>query len=114
MDRRLRIAALLVLVGVAGVRCGGDSDPPSASTIVLVTVDTLRRDYVGAYGTATRPSPARTKRMDELARSGARFSDARTPIPLTLPAHVTMMTGLPPAAHGVRSYSASRVPPRAA
>ncbi len=78
-------------------------------TIVLVTVDTLRRDYVGAYGSR---SPAATPRMDRLAATGTRFADARAPAPLTLPSHVTMMTGLPPTMHGVRTNSASRVPPK--
>src|SRR5262245_37429197 len=102
--RALAIAAALASLAVA---CRGA--PPSAdtpATTVLGTVDTLRRDRVGAYGGSV-PTPA----MDALAARGTRFTDARTPVPLTLPAHVTMLTGLAPAGHGVRSNSASRVPP---
>jgi hypothetical protein len=51
--------------------------------------------------------------MDRLAAQGARFDDARSPAPLTLPAHATMLTGLPPARHGVRGNASPGLPPRA-
>ena len=107
-----RTLAVAALAAVLGVGCGDPPAPPAVRTVVLVTVDTLRRDHVSAYvrpgGTVHAPTPA----IDALARDGVRFDDARTPVPLTLPAHTTMMCGLPPAAHGVRSNSASRIPPR--
>src|SRR5262245_17297345 len=108
-----RVAAILVALAfpAVGARCGGER-AASVRTVVLVTVDTLRVDHVGALAPAGRPSPAKTPRMDALARAGLRFLDARTPAPLTLPAHTTMLAGLPPAVHGVRSNSASRVAPR--
>jgi arylsulfatase A-like enzyme len=96
------LAAYLVFVLVSKPGRGG------ARMIVLVTVDTLRQDHVGVYGLK---SPAKTPRMDRLAEGGVRFSDARTPATLTLPAHTTMLTGLPPGRHGVRTNSASRIPP---
>jgi hypothetical protein len=80
-----------------------------ARTVVLVTIDTLRRDRVGCYGAATVTTP----RIDEVATAGARFADARTPAPLTLPAHATMLTGLPPSVHGVRVNGATRLSDRA-
>jgi hypothetical protein len=104
----------IALVAAAGVLyvagAGRASRTEGAKTIVLVTVDTLRRDHVGAFAPG---SPARTPRMDALAARGVRFTDARTPATLTLPAHTTMLTGWSPSRHGVRSNSASRVPPRA-
>jgi choline-sulfatase len=69
--------------------------PPS---VLLITVDTLRADRVGAYGDTL----ARTPSMDALARAGVTFARAFTPAPLTLPAHATLMTGLLPPQHGVR------------
>jgi choline-sulfatase len=69
--------------------------PPS---VLLVTIDTLRADRLGAYGDAQ----ARTPHLDALAREGLVFERAYAPAPLTLPSHATMLTGLLPPAHGVR------------
>ncbi len=66
--------------------------------LVVVTVDTLRRDVLGCYG-----SPgARTTRLDRLAAESVLFSAGRTVAPITLPAHATLFTGLYPASHGAR------------
>jgi arylsulfatase A-like enzyme len=70
---------------------------PAPERVVLVTIDTLRADYVGAYGA----EQARTPTLDEIAREGVRFETAIAPTPLTLPSHVSLMTGLEPAHHGV-------------
>lgn len=67
--------------------------------VVLVTLDTVRADRVGAYGYAD----ARTDTIDTLARDGIRFDRAISPLPLTIPAHATMMTGLLPFHHGIRA-----------
>ena len=61
--------------------------------ILLVTIDTFRADRVGA-GIA----PA----IDRLAAAGVRFTSARSAVPLTLPSHATIHTGLLPPLHGVR------------
>lgn len=67
--------------------------------VLLVTVDTVRADRIGAYGYAR----ARTPTIDALAAVGRRYARAYSPVPLTIPAHATMMTGLEPWRHGVRS-----------
>ncbi len=64
--------------------------------VLLVTIDTLRRDALGAYG-----GPATTPNLDSLAASGARFSQAVAHAVLTLPSHTSIMTGLDPSRHGV-------------
>ena len=66
--------------------------------LLLVSIDTLRADHLGSYGYAA----AQTPRLDALARSGLRFARATTVMPLTLPAHSSLMTGTFPAWHGVR------------
>ncbi len=66
--------------------------------LLLVSIDTLRADHLGSYGYAA----AQTPRLDGLARSGLRFARATTVMPLTLPAHSSLMTGTFPAWHGVR------------
>jgi choline-sulfatase len=80
-------------------------EPPLS--ILLITIDTLRADRVGAYGDAK----ARTPALDALARQGVLFERAYTPVPITLPAHVSLMTGLLPPAHGVRGNGAFALGP---
>jgi arylsulfatase A-like enzyme/Tfp pilus assembly protein PilF len=66
--------------------------------LLLVTIDTLRADHLGAYGDADAATPT----LDGLARRGFRFLSAHTTAPLTGPAHATILTGLYPPSHGVR------------
>jgi arylsulfatase A-like enzyme len=80
-------------------------EPPLS--VLLITIDTLRADRVGAYG----DSKARTPALDALARQGVVFERAYTPAPITLPAHVSVMTGLLPPAHGVRGNGAFALGP---
>jgi choline-sulfatase len=74
--------------------------------MLLITLDTLRADHVSCYG----PSPVTTPNLDSVARRGARVARAWTPIPLTTPAHATILTGLYPSAHGVRNNGRFRLP----
>jgi len=106
--RRLAIVATCLVCTLLST-CGKQA-PLGVRTIVLITVDTLRRDHVSAYAPpdVRLPQPA-TKAIDGLARQGLRFDEARTEVPLTLPSHVTMMTGLPPAATGVRLNTYGRL-----
>ena len=64
--------------------------------VVLVSIDTLRRDHVGLYG---YPKPT-TPRLDALGHQGLVCEDAVSVSSWTLPAHVSMMTAVEPAAHG--------------
>lgn len=100
MRARLRRAGTLLLsLCPAAVGCGPrpPAAPPPRPNVLLVTIDTLRADRLGCYGRATAETPA----IDGLAQGGLRFRHAYTPVPLTLPAHATMLTGLEPAAHGL-------------
>jgi arylsulfatase A-like enzyme len=75
-------------------------------SVLLITLDTLRADHVSCYG----PSPVSTPSLDALARRGARATRAWTPAPLTTPAHATILSGLYPPAHGVRTNARFRLP----
>jgi arylsulfatase A-like enzyme/Tfp pilus assembly protein PilF len=66
--------------------------------VVLITLDTLRADHLGAYGS----TDVRTPNLDQLAREGVVFEQVMTTAPLTLPAHSSIMTGQFPPRHGVR------------
>jgi len=74
----------------------------SRCNLLLVTVDTLRADRVGAYGGGSL-----TPTLDRLAANGVRFADAHAHAPLTLPAHTSILTGLVPATHGVHNNGAA-------
>lgn len=84
----------------------GGLGPGSAKgfDVVLVTLDTTRADYIGCYGRAL----ARTPTLDRLAGEGVRFAQALSPVPLTLPAHASILTGLDPQHHGARSNGSYR------
>jgi arylsulfatase A-like enzyme/Flp pilus assembly protein TadD len=66
--------------------------------VLLISIDTCRADHLGCYGAKRPPTP----HIDALAREGVLFEDALSPVPLTTPAHSSMMTGTYPPTHGVR------------
>lgn len=82
--------------------------PPSASRpdLLLVTIDTLRADRVGAYGDALAATP----NLDALAAQGALFREAHAVAPTTLPSHAAMLTGRWPAHTGVRDNGGPPLP----
>ncbi len=97
----MRIVGVLFL----GLACGSDPEPipmppeeDPRPDILLVTIDTLRADRVGAYGDPHAATPA----LDALAREGVLFREAHAVTPLTLPSHASMLTGMYPKNHGLR------------
>lgn len=66
--------------------------------VVLVTIDTLRADHVGAYGSKRGSTPA----IDAVAARGVLLEDAVVQVPQTRPSHATIFTGLYPFEHGLR------------
>jgi choline-sulfatase len=95
--------ALLVAVCVFGaLACARDA---RVERVILITVDTLRADHVGAYGA----TGVRTPTLDGIAARGVRFENAISPAPLTLPTHATLLTGLDPPEHGVRHNGVFRL-----
>jgi len=101
--KRIAIGALAALLIVAALGCGDCGDgasprPLAYDHIVLVTLDTLRADHLGAYGYPRNVSPF----IDELAERGVVFERAYTAISTTGPSHATMFTGLYPLQHRVQ------------
>jgi arylsulfatase A-like enzyme len=68
--------------------------------LLLVSIDTLRGDMLGCYGHDRPTSPA----LDTIAAQGTLFETAVSPSPWTLPAHASLLTGLYPMRHGVKSH----------
>lgn len=100
------LGAVLVPVVFADSRSGIGEAGGAAPSLVLITLDTTRADAVGAYG-----GDAGTPVLDALAAAGTRWERAVSPAPLTLPSHATILTGLDPPLHGVRSNGGEVLPP---
>jgi len=75
-------------------------DPDSPPNIVLVTIESLRADHVGAYGYPRATTPS----LDALAGEATVYENAASVTSWTLPSHASIFTGLYPAAHGVVAY----------
>ena len=75
--------------------------------VLLITIDTLRADAVGAYGRPGGPTPT----IDRLAEAGVRFTDAHAHNVVTLPSHANMLSGRLPPDHGLRDNGGFRLPP---
>jgi arylsulfatase A-like enzyme len=84
------LALPLALVGLAG--CGEQAPGPSgrAPRVVLVSIDTLNVDWTGAYNPEVTTTPA----LDRIAADGVRFARAYTEVPITLPSHAALLTGV--------------------
>jgi arylsulfatase A-like enzyme len=71
--------------------------PATRPNIVVVLLDQLRADVLGAYGSRV----CRTPQLDALAAQGMRFDRAYTPIGICSPARASLLTGTYPHRHGV-------------
>jgi arylsulfatase A-like enzyme/Flp pilus assembly protein TadD len=98
----------IVLMATLGSACArrDNTVPRDVSfDILLVTIDTLRADAVGAYA-RSRATPW----IDRLAASGVRFDQARAHNVVTLPSHANILSGRLPQDHGVRDNAGFRFP----
>ena len=100
--RRAFLVLLLVCSGL--LTCSRSR--PAVRNVLLISIDTLRADHLSAYGF---PRPT-TPNIDAVAREGVLFKNVRTPVPMTLPAHVSMFTGTLPPTHGLRDNLQNRLP----
>jgi arylsulfatase A-like enzyme/Flp pilus assembly protein TadD len=96
------VVVAVVVLG-AWAYYGGRPAPPAGKAgadlpdLLLVTIDTLRADRLGCYG-----SDVQTPVIDGLAAGGVRFEASVAHVPLTLPSHASILTGQTPLRHGVR------------
>src|SRR4029079_13843478 len=109
--RRTLILASVAL-GTALAAAGGwkyaRASAPLSGPIIIISIDTLRRDHLPAYGYKKLKTPA----IDELAANGVVFERAYSHAPQTLPAHTALLTGRLPFETGVRAPRASRAAAR--
>ncbi len=102
------VGAALAAATLIQSGCARPQQAASAANynVLLITLDTVRADHIGAYGYRKIETP----NLDRLASEGVRFAEASSPVPLTLPAHATILSGLLPPRHGVRNNGAERFP----
>jgi len=91
----------LLAVGSLGILGCADRAPlpEPPAPFVLVTLDTFRADHLGRIG--GWPEPVETPNLDALADRGTLYTRVIAPAPQTVPSHATLLTGEPPASHGV-------------
>ncbi len=98
-----RILSIVLAVGAAA--CGPTAAPREATgvNVLLISLDSTRRDMLSAYGRSSKYAPDRptTPNIDALARDGVLFEDAYSTTSWTLPSHMSIFTGLPELVHAV-------------
>jgi choline-sulfatase len=107
---KLRAAAFAVLLlsGSVSWSAGGpQSRAGGGPSVIVISIDTLRSDHLPAYGYRGVETPA----IDRLRRDGILFARAYTNVPLTLPAHTALLTGVLPPENGVRDNLGYTVDP---
>jgi len=116
LDKKILLAAIIlgpvaVLVAALVLGIGQPRRRATAAgsmrgmNVLLVTIDTLRADRVGAWGSSRGLTPT----LDRLATEGVAFADVRAQVPLTLPSHASLLTGRYPTATGVHDNGTFRL-----
>jgi arylsulfatase A-like enzyme/Tfp pilus assembly protein PilF len=103
--------AVAIAVGLFALWMRRSRERPAASdpglSVLLISIDTLRVDAVGAYGRADAGTPW----IDRLAAGGVRFERAHAHNVVTLPSHANILSGQLAFSHGIRDNSGFRFPP---
>lgn len=102
VDRSRSLSVPVALVALLALLCGCRPGPEAddlRSNVLLVVVDTLRADHLPMYGYVRDTAPG----LGRLAESSVVFDEALTVMSHTLPAHISLMTGVHPGRHHVLS-----------
>lgn len=99
-----RIALLVFAAGLLAAACSRQGKETASvefekGPVILISVDTLRADRLPAYGY----DGVRTPNLDRFRKDAILFENAYAQVPLTLPSHVSLLTGVLPADNGVRN-----------
>jgi arylsulfatase A-like enzyme/tetratricopeptide (TPR) repeat protein len=92
------VLALAAIAALLTSSCVRRPERFPGSPVILISIDTLRADHLPAYGY----SAVETPNLDALARDSVVFEEAFSQVPLTLPSHVSLLTGQLPFRTGVR------------
>jgi arylsulfatase A-like enzyme/Flp pilus assembly protein TadD len=105
MNSRFRSVLFPLVFVVVFAACNRETATPGGAVrsdggpVIIISIDTLRADHLPIYGAKGIETP----NIDALAADSIVFENAYSHVPLTLPSHVTMLTGLLPADAGVRN-----------
>ncbi len=91
---------------LAALAAGGGAATPEAPNLLVIVLDTVRADHLGAYGYARQTTPF----LDSFAASATLFERVLSPSAFTLPSHATLFTGLYPATHGADTSDDASLP----
>src|SRR6185295_7797868 len=105
---RKRLTCLLTGLLLA---CGGSESTHTGTPVIFISIDTLRADHLPMYRAGAPATPA----LDALRADGILFRNAYSHCPMTLPSHVSILTGLLPPEHHVRNnlghtFDAAKIP----
>jgi arylsulfatase A-like enzyme/tetratricopeptide (TPR) repeat protein len=109
-SRRMAICCVFApLILPLFVSCSRSSvgSPSSETPVILISIDTLRSDHLPAYGYKGVATP----NIDALRADSILYERAYSHVPLTLPSHVSILTGLLPADSGIRDNIGNRLSP---
>jgi len=108
MNSMKRLALLfLVLCALAGCRRGSARSHYPGAPVIIISIDTLRSDHLPMFGYKNVDTPA----LDALRKDSILFTNAFSAVPLTLPSHTAMLTGLLPPTNQVRNNIGYRLDP---
>jgi arylsulfatase A-like enzyme/Flp pilus assembly protein TadD len=107
------VLAATMLPGTAAANPQARKPAPSAKSrprpnVILITIDTLRADHVGCYGSQAVKTPT----LDGLAHDGVLFERAISQVPLTWPSHAVILTGTYPFQNGVQDFTGQPLAPQ--
>lgn len=109
ISRRRRPKLLALGIWISGLVYLGSTAlaaEPTNRNLVLITLDTVRADYLSCNGSTSMKTP----HLDALARDGVNFTRTRASVPLTLPSHASIFTASYPPSHTVRDNGTFRLP----
>jgi arylsulfatase A-like enzyme len=93
----LAIGAAVDATAKVEAAAGAHPSPAAGYNVVLISIDSLRADHLGAYGYGRDTSPA----IDALAKDGVLFRNSSSTSSWTLPSHMSLLTGRSLLGHGV-------------
>src|SRR3954470_3028773 len=102
----MRRATVLLFLVVAACGRHAIEKPSNQTPVILISIDTLRSDHLPAYGYDKVATP----NIDALRADAIQFDRAYSNVPLTLPSHVSILSGLLPGQNGVRDNVGFRLP----
>ena len=108
MKSKLFIAiSALIIIGIIVIRVIllNSNRTSKPDTIILISIDTIRADHLSCYGYQHKTTPV----IDAFAQNAILFSNCFANVPLTLPSHASILSGVIPPTHGVHDNNGMKL-----